>query len=136
MGDRWSLAIFTEVSQPQPTLSSQAEKVILAGSAAGLLALLAFAFLVAGAPVAIALTPVALVAALTAAVGRDLRHVARHGWYRGPGANGSDGPDGDGNPHEPNPQLPSGDTAELDWDGFVADFWEYVERERQPVGAS
>jgi len=134
MGVREPQAIFTEVSQPQPTLSHQAEKVIISGSAAGLLTLLTFAFVVAGAPVLIALAPVALVGALTIAVGRDLRHVARHGWYSPRGADGSSGGDGGGDPREPNPQLPSGDMAELDWDRFVADFWEHVEREREPAG--
>ncbi len=135
MGARDPQAIFTEVPHPQPTLSPQAEKVIISGSAAGLLALLSFAFVVAGAPAVIALLPFALAAALTAAVGRDLRHVARYGWYRGPGADGSSGRDGDGGPREPNPQLPSGDMADAEWDRFVSQFWEHVERERELVGA-
>lgn len=135
MGDRDPQAIFTEVSHPQPTLSPQAEKVIISGSAAGLLALLSFAFLVAGAPVVIAGLPCALVGALMLLFGRDLRHVARHGWYILPGADGSSGRDGDGDPREPTPQLPSGDAAEPDWDRFVSDFWEHVERERELVDA-
>jgi hypothetical protein len=136
-GDCDLLAIFIEVSRPQLTLSPQAEKVIVSGSAAGLLAVLSCAFVAAGAPVVIALLPVLLVGALTVAVGRDLRHVARYGWYTRPGTDGSSGPGGHGDPREPNPQLPSGDTAEADWDAFESDFWEHVERKRarELVGA-
>jgi hypothetical protein len=106
-------------------------KVIVAGSAAGLLAILGFSFLVAGAPAPIVLAPFALLGALTAAVSRSLRHVSRHGWYAPPGADGSSGPGGNSDPREPNPQLPSGDMIDPDWDGFVSQFWEYVEREAE-----
>jgi hypothetical protein len=116
-------------------LSLQAVKVIAAAFAAGLLIILGFAFVVAGAPLPIVLSPFALLAALTAAVGRNLRHITRHGWYVPPGDGGSSGPGGNSDPREPNPQLPSGDMIDPDWDGFVSQFWEYVERERELTGA-
>lgn len=104
-------------------------KVIASGFVAGLLALLVFAFLVAGAPLLIAVVPVVLAVGLAAAVGRDVRHVVRHGLYDPPGADGGSGPGTD--PREPNPHLPSGDMIDADWDGFVSQFWEYVERESE-----
>lgn len=119
------------MSHLPPTLSPQAVKVIVAGFAAGLLGILGPAFVVAGAPMSIMLALFALLAALAAAVGRHLRHVTRHGWYLPPGADGSSGPGGTSGPRGPNPQLPSGDVIDPDWDDFVSQFWEHVERERE-----
>lgn len=131
-GSRSHRAILTEVSYPQPTLSPQAEKVIISGFIAGLLAMLGFALFVAGAPVEIALAPFALGAALAAVIGRAMRYVIRHGWYNPPGSDGSSGPGGSGGPREPSPHLPSGDTLDpQEWDRFVSQFWEHVERGRE-----
>lgn len=128
-------AIFPEVSHSEPTLSPQADKVIVSGFAAGLLIMLAGSLVVASAPVAIALAPVGLLLALGAAIGRDVRHVARHGWYL-PRGDGRSGPGGTHRPHGPQPQQPSGDLIDPEWDSFVSQFWEHVaqvEREREPV---
>jgi hypothetical protein len=134
VGSRCLVAtIFIEVSHPQPILSPQGEKVMVSGFAGGLLALLALGFAVAGAPVAIAAVPVALVVALAAAVGRDLRHVVRFGWHIDPGGAGGPGRDPD-DPRAPSPHGPSGDAADAEWDRFVSQFWEHVERERQLAG--
>ena len=95
--------------------------------------MLALGFLATGAPVVIALGPIALVVALTAWTRGDLRHVARYGWHHGPGADGPSGRD-PGDPLDPDPQGPSGDTIDPEWDHFISQFWEHVEREREPVG--
>jgi hypothetical protein len=110
-------------------LSPQGEKVILSVFVAGLLAVLALGFAVAGAPVAIAALPLVLVAALAVAVGRDLRHVLRFGWHIDPGAGGPGR--GPGDPREPSPHGPSGDAADAEWDRFVSQFWEYAERDHE-----
>ncbi len=116
---------------PTPLLSKQAEKVLLSGFVAGLMTVLALGFLATGAPVLIAVGPLVLVVALAVWAHRDLRHVARHGWNNGPGADGSSGPDA-GDPRDPNPQGPSGDMTDPEWDRFVSQFWEHIERpERQ-----
>ena len=119
---------------PHPLLTPQAEKVLLFGFGAGLLTVLAAGFVATGAPVLIALGPFVLVVALTAWTRADLRHVAQHGWHQGPGADGPSGRD-PGDPQDPNPQGPSGDVLEPEWDRFVSQFWEHVERDRQPVGS-
>lgn len=116
---------------PHPLLSKQAEKVLLSGFVAGLMAVLACGFLATGAPVLIAAGPLVLVFVLAAWARRDLRHVARYGWHRGPGSDGSSGPDAD-HPRDPTPQGPAGDVADAEWDRFVSQFWEHVDRaERQ-----
>jgi hypothetical protein len=129
-------AIFREVD-PTPLLTPQAVKVLLTGFVAGLMTLLALGFLATGAPVRIALVPLVLIIAVALRARRDLRHVTRHGWYKGPGADGSSGQD-PGDPRVPSPQGPSGDMTDPDWDRFVSQFWEHVEREpdpeREPVG--
>lgn len=125
------------MSHPHATLSPEGEKVLVSSFGGGLLALLALGFLLTGAPVAIALVPLALVTMLVSAINGDLRHVARHGWHGRPGADGSSGDGGPGGPREPTPSLPSGDVTDLDWTRFLAEYWEYVERsrERELIGA-
>ncbi len=111
-------------------------KVLVTGFVAALMTLLALGFLATGAPVRIALVPLVLVIAVALLARRDLRHVNRHGWYQGPGADGSSGED-PGSPRDPNPEGPSGDAIDPEWDRFVSEFWDHVERqnERQPVGS-
>lgn len=119
---------------PTPLLTPQAVKVLLAGFISGLMTLLAFGFLATGAPVWIALVPLVLIIGVAAWARRDLRHVARHGWHYGPG----DGPFGRDpeDPLDPNSHGPSGDVIDPEWDRFVSEFWDHVERqnEREPVG--
>ncbi|HWE11532.1 MAG TPA: hypothetical protein VG325_19450 [Solirubrobacteraceae bacterium] len=123
------------MSHPHPALSPQGEKVVICGFSAGILAFLALGFGVLGAPVPIALVPFVLAVGLVTAVHADVHHVRRHGWHGGP-----EGPTGHGpceDPPEPTPPGPSGDELVVDWDSFVAQFWDHVERpdhvERQPA---
>jgi hypothetical protein len=120
---------------PTPLLTPQAVKVLLFGFTAGIMAVLAFGFLATGAPVWIALGPLALVIFVAAWTHRDLRHVARYGWQYGPGTDGPSGDDPEG-PRGPNPQSPSGDMIDPEWDRFVSEFWDHVERqdERELIG--
>jgi hypothetical protein len=127
-------AIFTEVSQPEPTISPQ-EKLLIAGFIAAFLALFGLGLALTFAPLPIMILPCVLLAALAALVSRDLRHVIRYGWRSGPaGGEGFSG-GGDDNPREPNPGLPPGDPVDPEWDRFVAQFWEWVEHERKLVNA-
>lgn len=122
------------MSHPPATLSPEGEKVIISSFAAGLLALLALGFLLTGAPAAMALVPLVLVTMLATAINGDLRYVARHGWRRRPGADGSSGDGGPGGPGEPDPPLLPGDVTDPEWNRFVTEFWEHVERERELIG--
>lgn len=113
-------------------MSNQGENVITALMGVGLLSLLSAGFGVFGAPVMVLLAPAPLILVCLAAVRKDLRHVRTHGWNT-PG--GSEDPNDDGGrpgPDEPTPQGPSSDGEQFDWDGFLRQFWEQVDR--QPVG--
>jgi len=105
-------------------LSAQGEKVIISAMGIGLLSLLVLGFVILAAPVPARFVPVILL--WVAAVRGDVLHVRKHGW----GIRGSDGPDGDGgrHPSEPTPPAPSGDGEQFDWDAFVTQFWEHVDR--------
>lgn len=111
-------------------------KVLLTGFVAALMTLLALGFLATGAPARIALVPLGMIIAVALLAWRDLRHVNRHGWYKGSGGGSSSG-ENPGDPRDPNPQGPSGDAIDPEWDRFVSEFWDHVEREneRQPVGS-
>ena len=112
-------------------MSAEGENVIMATMAAGLLGILIAGFVVFGAPVAVFLAPLPLILLCFGAVRKDLRHVRRHGWNV---VGGSDEPNGEGRrpgPPEPAPQGPSGGGEQFDWDVFVIQFWDHVDR--QPV---
>ncbi|MGH2869289.1 MAG: hypothetical protein ACRDNK_17220 [Solirubrobacteraceae bacterium] len=115
--------------RPPQLLSSQGEKVIIAGMAAGLLGLFVLGFAVVGAPAPALLPPVVLILLCVSAASSDVLHVRRHGW----GTHGTDGPNGQSgqDPHEPAPQGPPGGGEQFDWDAFATQFRDHVER--QPV---
>lgn len=117
--------------RPPQLLSDQGEKVIIAGMAAGLLSLLCLGFALVGAPPSALLVPVPLILLCLAAVHEDLSHVRRHGWSGGGGSDGSNGGGQRDGPPRPFPPGPSGPGEQFDWDAFVTQFWEHVER--QPV---
>jgi hypothetical protein len=121
------------VFQPQPTLSPEGEKVLVCGFVAGILGFLALGFGVLGAPVPIALVPFALTVALIVAMRGSVRHVRRHGWNGG--ADGPSGRDRREGPPQPTPPGPSGDAEPVEWDRFVTQFWDHVEREHTRIGA-
>lgn len=104
----------------------------MATVAAGLVAFLIAGFGAFGAPVAVLLAPLPLIVFCFGAVRNDLRHVRRNGWNA---AGASDDPDGGGGGGpalpEPAPPAPSGEGEQFDWDAFVIQFWEHVDR--QPV---
>jgi hypothetical protein len=112
-------------------LSTHGEKVILLAMATGLLGMLVIGFAVLGAPVAMLLFPVLLILLSFMAVRGDVAHVRRFGWSVAgdtddPSPGG--GPDG---PQQPGPVDPTGSGEQFDWDAFVIQFWEHVDR--QPV---
>jgi hypothetical protein len=109
-------------------LSAQGEKVIVFAIVAGLLSVLSVGFATLRAPVSALALPVVLILVSIVAVRRDLRHVHRHGWSDSRGPDGSDGqsPQDSG---PPDPPSPSGDGVEFDWDAFVTQFWEHLDRE-------
>ena len=126
---------------PSQPFSTQGENIIIAAMVVGLVALLIAGFAVFGAPLPALLAPVPLALFCWTGVRKDLRHVRRHGWNA---ADGSDGPDGGGGgprPPEPAPEGPSGgDGEQFDWDAFLAEFRDHVDRQpvdvnvdRQPV---
>ena len=116
-------------------MSAQGENVAMAAMAAGLVGLLIAGFAAFGAPVVAMIAPLPLILLCFGFVRQDLRHVHRHGWNAAGGSDGSDG-EGDGRgggpgKDEPAPPGPSGGGEQFDWDAFVSQFWEHVER--QPV---
>lgn len=123
-------ATIDAVRRPPQLLSAHGEKVILAAMPVGLLSVLILGFAVLGAPLAALLVPVPLMLLCIAAVRKDLRHVRRHGWSSG--GDGSNGDGRSGGPDEPISPVPPGDGGDFDWDAFVVQFWDQVDR--QPVG--
>jgi hypothetical protein len=109
-------------------LSAQGEKVIIFGMVIGLLGFLSLGFAAVGAPVSALMLTALLILVCLVAVRRDLLHVRRHGWGDGRGADGPNGQSRHG-PREPTPPGPSGDGEQFDWDAFVTQFWEHVDRE-------
>lgn len=114
-------------------MSTQGDNVIIAIMGAGLVILLMGGFVLFRAPVAAVLAPVPLVLLCFGAVRKDLRHVRRHGWN----VDGdSDGPEDERRrpgPDEPGPQGPSGGGEQSDWETFVTQFWDHVDR--RPVAS-
>ncbi len=92
----------------------------------GLLSILVLGWVILGAPVTALLVPVPIILLWVAAARKDLLHVRKHGW----GTSGSDGANGDGgrHPSDPTPPAPSGDGEQFDWDSFVTQFREHVDR--------
>ncbi len=124
----WGRGIFIEVPRPPQLLSLEGEKVIISGIAVGLLTVLVIGFATLRAPILPLLVPVPLILLAIFAVRKDLGHVRRYGW----GTTGGEGPNSDGGIHktdEPPPPGPSGDGEQFDWEGFVTQFWEHVDRE-------
>lgn len=107
-------------------MSAQGEKVVIAAMPVVLLSLLILGFAALRAPVAALIVPVPLILLCIAAVRKDLGHVLRHGWSGGGGGPGGGGRGGVPQPGSP---LPPGDGEQFDWDAFVDQFWDHVERE-------
>lgn len=96
-----------------------------------LLSVLTLGFAALRAPLPTLLLPVPLILLCIVAVRKDLLHVRRFGWSSAGGSNGSNGDGRRPGPDEPAPSAPSGGGEQLDWDAFVVQFWDHVER--QPV---
>lgn len=118
-------------------MSAQGENVAMATMAAGLVGFLIAGLAAFGAPLAVLVAPLPLLVLCFGAVRKDLRHVRRHGWNTGRAGDDPDGEGGGGGPARPDPAppAPSGEGEQFDWDAFVTQFWEHVDRQPVPTGS-
>lgn len=91
-----------------------------------MLCLLILGFAALGAPVVVLLAPTPMILLCVGIVRKDLRHVLEHGL-----GDSGDGSGGEGRGGLPAPVSPLGpsDGEQFDWDAFVVQFWDHVERE-------
>ena len=131
------------VNVPGPR-SPADHSIVLLGSIGGVVMLVtvSVATLITGAAPAWAALGPAGAALLSALAWRCWRLVRRHGFYHAPEGEdgGEDAEGGTGIRFPPPDPFDGDDSLEFDWDGFLTEFWDYVEarqqRQRSLVSAS